>query len=144
MDNAATASVGQCRVETTSSHIFRRPIPRPFATTRKTSEVFDDWFSRCHGPLHFTACRVLGDTVGADLAVWNCWLTASRNPPASDREGAFRSWLLRILIDEASTILQGHLRSRLDYEHAHLSPLHRPIQTEHLDRGAIRSNRSLR
>ena len=28
----------------------------------------------------------------AELAVQNCWLTACRNPPTFDREGAFRSW----------------------------------------------------
>ena len=35
----------------------------------------------------------------------NCWLTASRNPPHFEYEGAFQSWLVRILIDEALTIL---------------------------------------
>jgi hypothetical protein len=43
---------------------------------------------------------------GRNLAVQNCRLRASSNPPAFDREGAFRSWLLRILIDEASSFLQ--------------------------------------
>jgi DNA-directed RNA polymerase specialized sigma24 family protein len=129
MDNAAIVSVGQSKVETTSGPIFERPMPRP-SPTREPSEIFDEWFSRCHGPLHFTACRVLGGAEGADLAVQNCWLTASRNPPSFDREGAFRSWLLRVLIDEASTILHGHLRRPLDYEHAHLSLLHSPVQAE--------------
>jgi DNA-directed RNA polymerase specialized sigma24 family protein len=122
MDNAAIASVGQDRVETTSGYIFKRPMPRPFAT-QETSESFDEWFSRCHGSLHFTACRVLGDLEGAELAVQNCWLAASRNPPTFDREGAFRSWLLRVLIDEASAILQRHLGKQLDHEHAHPPPL---------------------
>jgi hypothetical protein len=124
MDNAATASVGQGMAKTTSSDIFKRPVPGSLATDQ-TSEVFDEWFSRCYEPLHFTACRVLGSPEGAGLAVQNCWLTASRNPPTFDREGEFRGWLLRILIDEASAILQCRLGSQLDPEHAHLWPLRR-------------------
>ena len=107
MNNTQNAS-GQDMVETASDHIFKRPMPGPFAT-EETSEVFHYWFASCRGSLHLTACRVLGGAEGADLAVRNCWLTASRNPPTFDREGAFRSWLLRVLIDEASAILQGHL-----------------------------------
>jgi DNA-directed RNA polymerase specialized sigma24 family protein len=68
--------------------------------------MFNAWFSRCRGALHFTACRVLGGAERAELAVQNCWLKASRSPRTFDREGAFRSWLLRILIDEASTLRQ--------------------------------------
>jgi DNA-directed RNA polymerase specialized sigma24 family protein len=129
MDNAATANVRQGRIEAMSGHIFERSVPGPLAN-HETSKIFDEWFSRCQGPLHFTACRVLGSPEGADLAVQSCCLTASRNPPMFDREGAFRSWLLRVLIDEALTILQGHLRKRVDYEHAHSSPLHSPVQAE--------------
>jgi DNA-directed RNA polymerase specialized sigma24 family protein len=62
------------------------------------------WFSRCRRLLHFTACRVLGGAEGAELAVQNCWLTASRNRPTLNHEGAFRSWLFRILIDEALAV----------------------------------------
>jgi len=36
----------------------------------------------------------------------NCWLTTSRNPPELNYEGAFRSWLARVLIDEAIAILR--------------------------------------
>jgi len=32
--------------------------------------------------------------------------TASRNPPKFDSEGAFRSWLARVLIHEALAILR--------------------------------------
>jgi hypothetical protein len=111
MDNAAIASVGQGMMKTASNCIFKRSWPRSFAN-QETSEVFDEWFSRCHGSLHLIASRVLGGAEGADLAVRNCWLIASRNPPTFDRQGAFRSWLLRILIDEASAILQGHLQRK--------------------------------
>lgn len=106
MNNAATATVGHRRVETTSGY-----TPERLSTTHNTSQLFGEWFSRCQGSLHFTAGRILSGPEGAALAVQNCWLTASRNPPTFDREGAFRSWLLRILIDEASAILQ---KSRLE------------------------------
>jgi DNA-directed RNA polymerase specialized sigma24 family protein len=84
----------------TTTGIFTRPEGKRNAT-QEYSEVFEEWFWRCRGLLHFTACRVLGGSEGAQLAVLNCWLTASRNSAKFDREGAFRSWLLRVLIDEA-------------------------------------------
>jgi DNA-directed RNA polymerase specialized sigma24 family protein len=67
-------------------------------------KVFNARFSRCHGLLRLMACRVLGGTDGAGDSVHNCWLTASRNPPKFEDEDAFRSWLLRIVIDEALAI----------------------------------------
>jgi DNA-directed RNA polymerase specialized sigma24 family protein len=104
-------------VETMSNHIFRRSD----AATRSiqnTSEVFDEWFSRCLGPLHFIACRVLKGPEEADVAVQKCWLIASRNPRTFDVEGDFRSWLLRVLIDEASAILLDRLHSQMRLEYA--------------------------
>ncbi len=70
---------------------------------------FRDRFARSRSLLYFTACRILGGREEAELAVWNCWLRASPNPPRFSQEGAFRSWLLRLLIDEALVIL--HSRS---------------------------------
>jgi len=57
--------------------------------------------------LHFVACRVLGNSDRADTAVDNCLHSASRHARAFDSEGAFRSWLVRIAIDEALVILHG-------------------------------------
>jgi DNA-directed RNA polymerase specialized sigma24 family protein len=128
MNNASSASVRHGRRETLASQTVNQPMSRPFVV-QKTSGVFDEWFSRCRGHLHFIACRVLGASEGAELAVQYCWLTASHNPPTFDDEGAFRGWLLRVLIDEASAIRKGHLRSRLDYERAHPSPLYTPANT---------------
>ena len=73
--------------------------------------VFDAWFSRWRCSLYFMACRVLGGPNGAEDAVQNCFLTASRNPPSVAYEGAFGSWLLRILIDEALLILRQKNRT---------------------------------
>jgi DNA-directed RNA polymerase specialized sigma24 family protein len=48
--------------------------------------------------------------------VGRCFLKARENPPEFHYQGAFRSWLVRILIDEALLILiekrGGSTRSR--------------------------------
>jgi DNA-directed RNA polymerase specialized sigma24 family protein len=69
------------------------------------TRAFDTQFSRCRGLLYFIASRVL-DSDGSEDAVKNCRLTAVRNLPEFESEGGFRSWLLRILIDEALRILR--------------------------------------
>ena len=66
---------------------------------------FEARFSRCRGLLRFVACRVLRSCEGADEAVERCFLKASGDPQEFEYEGAFRSWLVRILIDEALLIL---------------------------------------
>ena len=68
-------------------------------------EIFAQRFLRSYRLLHFIACRVLGDDEIAPIAVQNCWRTASRVSPHFEYEGAFRSWLVRVLIDEALAIL---------------------------------------
>jgi DNA-directed RNA polymerase specialized sigma24 family protein len=73
--------------------------------------VFHTRFWGCHRLLRFIACRVLGSSEGADGAIENCWARASRNPPRFQYEGAFRSWLVRVLIDEALAILRQNQRS---------------------------------
>ena len=72
-------------------------------------DQFTNWFSRSLKPLHFIASLILGRSEMAERAVENCWITASRNPPSFENEGAFRSWLMRQLISEALSILhQSH------------------------------------
>jgi DNA-directed RNA polymerase specialized sigma24 family protein len=92
-----------------------------FITNRVAEDpaVFHSRFWRCHRLLHFIACRVLGGSERAGGAIENCWIRASRNPPHFEYEGAFRSWLVRVLIDEALGILrqnqpgaQGEIRLR--------------------------------
>jgi DNA-directed RNA polymerase specialized sigma24 family protein len=84
-----------------------------FAANRRDEDpaVFHTRFWRCHRLLYFIACRVLGGPEGADVVIENCWLKASRNPPLFEYEGAFRSWLVRVLIDEALAILRQNERS---------------------------------
>jgi DNA-directed RNA polymerase specialized sigma24 family protein len=68
---------------------------------------FNDHFARSRLLLHYIACRVVADSERAELAVRNCWRRACSNPPRFGHEGAFRSWLVRLLIDEALAILHG-------------------------------------
>jgi hypothetical protein len=72
---------------------------------REQSAVFEARFSRCREMLCFLACRVLGNPEQAHTVVRNCKITASRNPPTFEYEGAFRSWLARILIDEGLAMI---------------------------------------
>jgi hypothetical protein len=65
---------------------------------------FENRFLRCRGLLFYIAVRILKDQQTARLAVGNCWRTASRSPLKFPYEGDFRSWLLRILIDESVAI----------------------------------------
>jgi DNA-directed RNA polymerase specialized sigma24 family protein len=79
---------------------------RPLNDRRSNSDVFEARFARCHETLHFLAYRVLGSPERVHEVVEKCRITASRNPPTFEYEGAFRSWLVRILIDEALVILR--------------------------------------
>jgi len=70
------------------------------------STEFEVRFSRCRQLLSFIARRVLGGDEGVNEAVHNCRRKATQNAPRFEHEGAFRSWLLRILIDEALEVLR--------------------------------------
>jgi len=69
--------------------------------------AFELQFSRCRKLLYFIARRILNCADEAEQAVKNCRLTASCNPPKFSTEGAFKSWLVRILIDEATLLLRN-------------------------------------
>ncbi len=60
---------------------------------------------RYRGVLSFIAHRVLNNHLEAEDAVRNCLKTASSTVPRFESEGAFRSWLVRVLMDEALMIL---------------------------------------
>jgi DNA-directed RNA polymerase specialized sigma24 family protein len=70
------------------------------------SALFDRRFWGCYRLQHFIACRILDDPEQAKKAVENCWHSASACAPRFEFEGAFRSWLLRVLIDEALILLR--------------------------------------
>jgi DNA-directed RNA polymerase specialized sigma24 family protein len=92
-----------------------------FNYLEEQSETLADRFSRCEGMLYFIAAQVLGkdeftDSVLCDAvsdAVHNCWHAAARNPQSFDRQGAFRSWLVRILFDESIAILHQARKTSL-------------------------------
>jgi hypothetical protein len=80
------------------------PIWKDSADNRMSSYVRH---RKYRGLLHSVAYRVLGDSDRADIAVENCLLAAFRDVRAFECEGAFRSWLVRSVIDEALAIIQG-------------------------------------
>jgi asparagine synthase (glutamine-hydrolysing) len=69
------------------------------------SSNFESRFSKNRNLIVFVARRVLECQKDAEAAVEECFKTASRNPPVFTNDGAFRSWILRIVIDEAMLIL---------------------------------------
>jgi hypothetical protein len=73
-------------------------------------EALDVLFSRYRHVLTLVAYRVLGNHAEAEDAVQNCLLTVSDKVPKFEHEGAFRCWLVRVLIDEAVTILARQAR----------------------------------
>jgi DNA-directed RNA polymerase specialized sigma24 family protein len=77
-----------------------------YSSNHRRDGAFMERFWRCNSLLHFLAHRILGTHEGAGKAVANCGIVASRNPPDFEYEGAFRSWVVRILIDEALAILR--------------------------------------
>jgi DNA-directed RNA polymerase specialized sigma24 family protein len=77
-----------------------------YSSNHERDIAFMERFSRCNSLLHFLAYRILGTHEGAGNAVENCRIVASRNPPGFEYEGAFRSWVARILIDETLAILR--------------------------------------
>src|SRR5258705_4371168 len=83
--------------------------------SQRSLETLHVLLSRYRPVLSLIACRVLGNHEEAERAVRNCIRVASDSAPRFDHEGAFRSWLARILIDEAVTILykQTHSASSL-------------------------------
>jgi DNA-directed RNA polymerase specialized sigma24 family protein len=88
------------------------PVSRVLADNRRSSYVRASRYRRL---LHFVARRVLDNPDRAAIAVENCLFSASRHVPAFECEGAFRSWLVRLALDEALAILHG----RIVPEHRH-------------------------
>ena len=65
--------------------------------------------------LYFVAHRVVGNPDRALIAVENGLFSAARHVTTFDHEGAFRSWLVRLALDESLAILHG----RKMPEHGH-------------------------
>lgn len=79
---------------------------RPALQGSDLQSAFELQLSHNHELLYFVACRILNCPEEAEEAVKNCLRSASQNPPDCGSEGAFKSWLVRILIDEATLLLR--------------------------------------
>jgi len=95
-----------------SEESIRRRKNRFVESEPAEPQTFAERFSRSYRLLYFIACRVLGDEENAPIAIRNCWRIASRNPPRFEYDGAFRSWLVRVLIDEALAMLRESQNAR--------------------------------
>jgi len=74
-------------------------------------DAFEILFSRYRPILYRLAQRILCIHEESEDAVQNCSLAAFRKLKGFKYEGAFRSWLARILVNEAITILRKRKRA---------------------------------
>ena len=79
------------------------------SNSQETLEALDILPSRYRRVLSLVAYRVLGNHEEAEEAVQNCLRTVADNVPRFEHEGAFRCWLVRVLIDEAVLLLCKHV-----------------------------------
>ena len=93
------------------SKLHSRNKNKTFSNSREELQTSDVLFSRYRHLLSVVAYRVLGNHEEAEHAVQNCLLAVSGNVPRFDHEGAFRSWLVRVLIDEAVMVLDQRRHS---------------------------------
>jgi RNA polymerase sigma-70 factor, ECF subfamily len=75
------------------------------------ADAFEILFARYRPILYRLAQRVLRNHEEAEDAVQNCSLAAFRKLKSFKYEGAFRSWLARILVNEAITIFRKRRRT---------------------------------
>src|ERR1700739_3317924 len=73
--------------------------------------AFEILFSRYRPVLYRLAQRILRNHEESEDAVQNCSLVAFRKMESFKYEGAFRSWVARILVNEAITILSKRKRT---------------------------------
>ncbi len=74
--------------------------------------IFEARFWRCNRLLRFIAGLILADPEEVLKAIENCRHSASVRAPHFEYEGAFRSWLVRVLIDEALVLLRQSVPMR--------------------------------
>jgi DNA-directed RNA polymerase specialized sigma24 family protein len=84
--------------------VASRRLKPDIESREESRQAFERQFARSRKLLFFLARRILNCVQEAEEAVKNCRLKASRNPPGFSSEGAFKSWLVRILIDEATLL----------------------------------------
>ena len=74
--------------------------------------VFMERFWKWRDSLYVVAWRVLGDSRAAAEVVEVCFRKTRQRPPEFESDGAFGSWLLRILVDEALRARAERRRAR--------------------------------
>jgi hypothetical protein len=77
----------------------------PEESWSKRLSDFESRFAKNRKLIAFVARRVLDSQEETEAAVRECFKTASRNPQVFASDGAFRSWILRMVIEEALIIL---------------------------------------
>jgi DNA-directed RNA polymerase specialized sigma24 family protein len=92
-------------MNTISELCSRRSEDETLNNSLQNFESLDIHSSRYRPMLSVVAYRVLGNHEEAEDAVQSCLRVASDSTLRFEHEGAFRSWLVRVLIDEALTIL---------------------------------------
>jgi RNA polymerase sigma-70 factor (ECF subfamily) len=98
-----------------------------FSGLQGDRDAFNVLFARYRHLLYCLAYRVLRNREESEDAVQNCSLRAYCKLAAFKHEGAFRSWLARILVNEAVSILR-HRKSRLKSSTEQLSsPEHEEV-----------------
>ena len=85
--------------------LLSRKEDETLSNSQGSLEALDVLLSRYRHVLSLVAYRVLSDHAEAEDAVQNCLLTVFDKAPKFEHEGAFRCWLVRVLIDEAVAIL---------------------------------------
>jgi DNA-directed RNA polymerase specialized sigma24 family protein len=79
----------------------RLKTDRPTWREEDQLRQYRTWFLTCRNTLHYMADLILDSSEVAECAVQNCWRRALENPPGFESEGDFRSWIFRLLINEA-------------------------------------------
>jgi DNA-directed RNA polymerase specialized sigma24 family protein len=90
---------------TTNSESLPESRGETLSISQVPPETFEALSSRYRRVLYRVAFRVLRNHQDAEEAVRNCLRSASNNVPRFEHEGSFRSWLVRVLIDDALAIL---------------------------------------
>lgn len=80
--------------------------------SREHSDRLGEWLLRCHKTLHYIARLILGSSELAASAVERCRVRAFEESPVFEHEGPFRSWIFRVLIDEALFMVHGQPSSK--------------------------------
>ena len=101
---------------TINSPIGLLETDQPWSWEHEPFDQFANWFPRCRNTLHYMADLILDNPESAEHAVEGCREKASGNLPPFENEGDFRGWVIRLLIDEALSLLPGRKLKTEEHE----------------------------